>query len=286
MYFYFEKKPALYDARVGEALGPTPHLHSHIEMVLLESGRTVAGADLNEVEVNAGDLFIAFPNQVHYYLDKERPVKHKIIIASPDMCSDFGRMFKQKVPKSPLLKNAADNPRIVSAFDSMVYCNKHSDEYSETEARGSMLILMSELFRNIELTENVSCDNDLVKSIINYCYQNYNDGDISLQSIADELGISRCYVSRFFTRRLQIGFNAYINSLRVRSACEMLKTSEMPITEIALAVGYNSVRTFDRCFLNIRQMTPKEYRQKAFEKNRKANGSKLPETGNEKQKKE
>lgn len=267
MYFYFEKKPALYDARAGEALGPTPHIHGHIEIVLLESGHTVAAADSVEVEMEAGDLFIAFPNQVHYYIDKERPTKHKIIIASPDMCSDFNRIFKTSVPRSPILKNAASNPRIVSAVDSMVYSKKNSDEYSETEARGSMLILMSELFRNIELTENVACDNDLVKDIINYCYQNYST-DISLQSIADELGISRCYVSRFFTRRLQIGFNAYINSLRIRSACEMLKTSEMPITEISSAVGYNSVRTFDRCFLSIRKMTPKEYRQKAFEKNK------------------
>lgn len=268
MYFHFETKESAYEARPGHKLSPTPHLHSHIEMVLTETGTTVAFADSAEVKVEAGDLFIAFPNQIHYYVDKQRPVGHKILIVSPDMCPEFSRIFKSMVPTAPLLKNAIENPRIVAAFENMVQCKREQGEYSETEARGCMLILMSEIFRNIELQEKVSCDNELVKDIITYCYENYNN-DISLQAIADELHVSRCYVSRLFSRRLHIGFNDYINSLRVRSACEMLKTTDMSITEVAYAVGYNSVRTFDRVFLNELQMTPKEYRKKAFEKKQK-----------------
>ncbi len=265
MYFHFETRNSAYEARTGIRLSPTPHLHSHIEIVLTETGTSVATADSAEVEVEAGDLFIAFPNQIHYYIDQEQPVNHKIVIVSPDMCPEFGRIFKSQVPKIPLIKNAIENSRIVSAFENMVQCKKEQDEYSETEVRGCMLILLSELFRSIELQENESYDNDLVKDIINYCYDNYS-GDISLQAIADELHISRCYISRIFSRRLHIGFNDYINSLRIRSACEMLKNTNLSVTEVAYAVGYNSVRTFDRVFLNERKMTPKEYRQKAFEK--------------------
>ena len=267
MYFHFETKKSAYEARQGHGLGPTPHLHSHIEMVLTQTGTTVAFADSTEVKVETGDLFIAFPNQIHYYIDKQRPVEHKILIVSPDMCPEFSRIFKSMVPKVPLLKNAIENPRIVAAFENMVQCKKEGGEYSETEARGCVLILMSEIFRNIELQEKVPYDNDLVKDIITYCYENYNS-DISLQAIADELHVSRCYISRLFSRRLHIGFNDYINSLRVRNACEMLKTTDLPVTEVAYAVGYNSVRTFDRAFMSVRGMTPKEYRQKAFEKNK------------------
>lgn len=265
MYFHFETKNSAYEARGGYQLGPTPHLHSHIEMVLTETGTTVAFADSSEVKVEAGDLFIAFPNQIHYYIDEQRPVEHKILIVSPDMCPEFNRIFKSMVPTVPLLKNAIENPRIVAAFDNMVQCKKEEGEYSETEARGCMLILMSEIFRNVELQEKEPYDNDLVKDIITYCYENYNT-DISLQAIADELHVSRCYISRIFSKRLHVGFNDYINSLRIRNACEMLKKSDVPITEIAYNVGYNSVRTFDRCFMAVRQMTPKEYRQNAFEK--------------------
>ena len=265
MYFYFETKTEPYRVHPGQALSPSPHLHSHIEMILCDSGLTVATADSVDVKLEEGDLFIAFPNQVHYYVDEVRPLMHRIAFISPDFCPEFSQIFKSMVPKVPIVKNAKENPRILAAIDSLVQLSGSTDEYSETEARGCVLILMSEIFRNIELTEKEPCDNDLVKDIITYCYENYGN-DISLQAVADALHVSRCYISRIFSKRLHISFNDYINSLRIRNACEMLKKSDMSVTEIAHLVGYNSVRTFDRVFMQSRNMTPKEYRQNAFEK--------------------
>lgn len=265
MYFSFEKRRDAYMARRDKHLSPTPHLHEHIEIVLTTSGTTIANADDILETVELGDLFIAFPNQVHYYLDQEPVVNMSIVIASPDITPEFNRIFKTMVPKSPVLRNAIGNPRIVAAVESLVQCSIERGEYSETEARGCMLILLSELFKNMELIEKGNYDHDLAKDIISYCYENYNT-DISLQSIADALHISRCYISRIFSKRLHISFNDYINSLRIRKACEILKAGDMSVTEIAYAVGYNSVRTFDRCFMTVRGMTPKEYRIKALEK--------------------
>lgn len=265
MYFSFEKRRDAYMARRDKHLSPTPHLHEHIEIVLTTSGTTIANADDILETVESGDLFIAFPNQVHYYLDQEPVVNISIVIVSPDITPEFNRIFKTMVPKSPVLRNAIGNPRIVAAVESLVQCSKERGEYSETEARGCMLILLSELFKNMELIEKGNYDHDLAKDIISYCYENYNT-DISLQSIADALHISRCYISRIFSKRLHISFNDYINSLRIRKACEILKAGDMSVTEIAYAVGYNSVRTFDRCFMTVRGMTPKEYRMKALEK--------------------
>ncbi len=265
MYFAFEKRHDAYAARRDKHLSPTPHLHEHIEITLTTSGLTIANADAISEIVEAGDLFIAFPNQVHYYLDQEPSVESSVLIVSPDITPEFNRIFKTKVPKSPVLKNATQNPRIVTAIESLVQCSAERGEYSETEAKGCMLILLSELFRNMELVEKGNYDHDLAKDIISYCYENYT-ADISLQSIADALHISRCYISRIFSKRLHISFNDYINSLRIRRACEMLKAGDLPVTEIAYAVGYNSVRTFDRCFMTVRGMTPKEYRLKALGK--------------------
>ena len=265
MFFQLENKKSAYEARTGHALTALPHLHSHIEIVRVESGESVGFADSRNGGMNKGDLFVSFPNQIHYYDDKIRPVNHKILIVSPNMCPEFGSIFKTMVPESPILKNAADNKRIVSAMENVIECKIRGDEYSETEVRGSVLILMSELCRNMKLVKNAGYDTEMTKEIINYCYENYAT-DISLQSIADELHISRYYISHLFGQRLHIGFSDYINSLRVRSAAEMLKSGEKTITEIAYAVGYNSVRTFDRCFLKVRGMTPKEYRNKALQK--------------------
>ena len=268
MLFMLEKKTYAYEARHGGSnLSPTPHLHTHVEIVLVKEGVTHAVADDRECDAAAGDLFIAFPNQIHYYLDKTPHVPHKILIVSPDICPEFGRIFKTMCPTSPLLKRAAENPHIARAIDGIIDVHERGGDFADSEARGYLLVLFSELLRAMPLTENGSCETDVMKNIIHFCYENY-DTDISLASIAEALHISRYTVSHLFSRRLHTGFNDYINSLRISRACEMLKHGDTPITEIAYAVGYNAIRSFNRCFQDIMHMTPKEYRaRKRVKKN-------------------
>ena len=259
MLFTLETKRNAYEARRGKNLGPTPHLHTHIEIVLIKEGETIAAADDIECTAKTGDLFIAFPNQIHYYLDQTPEVRHEILIVSPEICPEFNQIFKTMIPVSPVLSGAAKNDRSASAISNIVDVHKEDAEFADTEVKGYLLTLFSELFRAMPLAENGSCETDIMKSIIHFCYENY-DTDISLQAISDELHISRYYISHLFNRKLHTGFNDYVNSLRISRASEMLKSADTPVTEIAYAVGYNSIRTFNRCFQEIMKMTPKEYR--------------------------
>lgn len=259
MLFMLEKKPYAYEARRGTHLAPTPHLHTHLEIVLITEGVTRVTADDRECEARAGDLFIAFPNQIHYYVDQTHRMAHEILIVSPDICPEFSQIFKAKIPASPLLRDAAKNERIVNAIAGIIDIHEENGVFADNEVRGFLLVLFSELFRDMAFVESGSCETDIMKNIIHFCYENY-DTDISLQAISDALHISRYTISHLFSRKLHTGFNDYINSLRISRACEMLKSGDTPITEIAYAVGYNAIRSFNRCFQDIMCMTPKEYR--------------------------
>jgi AraC-like DNA-binding protein len=265
MLFMLEKKEYSYEARRGGNLSPTPHLHTHIELVLVKEGLTRAMADDRECDVAAGDLFIAFPNQIHYYLDKTPRVPHEIPIISPEICPEFNRIFKTMCPTSPLLQRAAENTHIAHAIDGIIGIHERGGDFADSEARGYLLVLFSELFRAMPLVENGSCETDIMKNIIHFCYEHY-DTDISLQTISDALHISRYTVSHLFSKKLHTGFNDYINSLRISRACELLGSGDTPITEIAYAVGYNAIRSFNRCFQDIMHMTPKEYRRRRHDK--------------------
>ena len=259
MLFMLEKKLYAYEARRGTHLAPTPHLHTHLEIVLMTEGGTRAWADDRECEASEGDLFLAFPNQIHYYLDQTPNVAHEILIVSPDICPEFSQFFKSKIPASPVLRGAAKNERIAQAIAGIIDMHAENGTFSDNEVRGYLLVLFSEIFRNMSFVENGSCETDMMKNIIHFCYENY-DTDISLQVISDALHISRYTISHLFSRKLHTGFNDSINSLRISRACEMLKSGDTPITEIAYAVGYNAIRSFNRCFQDIMRMTPKEYR--------------------------
>ncbi|MBQ8599939.1 MAG: AraC family transcriptional regulator [Clostridia bacterium] len=260
MYFHFENKNKSYQLMHLNRLTADPHMHGHFEIVILYDGIIKCVADDAEVTLHPKDLFISFPNQIHYYMCQTELVDARVIIITPDACPEYKDLFKRYIPEIPILKDALGNPNICNTIETMYQYRKDESEYTEPLLRGATLILLSELFRNLKMISKEKINVDLAKDIIHYCYENY-DNDISLQSIADTLHISRYYISHLFSKRLHISFSDYINSLRVKRACELLKHGEMTITEIAYAVGYNSTRTFNRCFLNIRGMTPKEYRQ-------------------------
>jgi AraC-like DNA-binding protein len=70
--------------------------------------------------------------------------------------------------------------------------------------------------------------------------------------------------------KLQIGFNDYINSLRVSNACKYLVKSEKSITEISEIVGFNTLRTFNRAFVKQMGTTPSKYRNEKKAEKKKA----------------
>ena len=59
---------------IGLTFGP--HLHKHIEIVYMLSGRTKASVDTELCEVETGDLLVVFPNKVHSYNDLEPNIKY------------------------------------------------------------------------------------------------------------------------------------------------------------------------------------------------------------------
>lgn len=260
MNFFWEQRTLSCSVFVADGLMNTPHLHHHIEIIYMQSGTARAIAGSKEVCLNTGDLFIAFPNEIHYYHNGADDMQAVVLIVSPDLCPEFHRDFKSRLPVSPLLKNAAQNPKLLNAIDGAVACHFENSRFADTAIKGHLLILLSELLKVLPLEEKRSQNTTLLPAILRYCTDNYSD-DISLDTLAAALQVSPYYISHFFNERLHIRFRDYINSLRIDKACELLETGDQSITEIAFAVGYNSTRTFNRCFLDIMKMTPKAYRR-------------------------
>lgn len=67
MEIVYENKTEALTMQFGSGLSGIIHLHKELELVYVESGKAVAYADKNSYILNKGDVFITFPNQIHYY---------------------------------------------------------------------------------------------------------------------------------------------------------------------------------------------------------------------------
>jgi len=82
----------------------------------------------------------------------------------------------------------------------------------------------------------------------------------TLEGLADYGGFSRSTLSRMFSRHTGATFIQYLNARRVDMAAEMLSQSDLPVTQVALRVGFGSIATFNRVFRTQKGCTPSQYR--------------------------
>jgi AraC family transcriptional regulator len=85
--------------------------------------------------------------------------------------------------------------------------------------------------------------------------------DISLDELAAEAQLSPYHFARMFKQSVGVPPRVYLTQLRMEKACELLQQTELPITEIALEVGYSSNQVLARVFTKHQHMTPTEYRR-------------------------
>ena len=98
------------------------------------------------------------------------------------------------------------------------------------------------------------------EAIRSYLYENY-EKDISLETIADHIGISYSYVRKIFAKIFGCSFTYFLNMIRIDNATEMLEKTEKTAYDIAVAVGYKNEQSFYRNFKKYTGYTPIEYRR-------------------------
>lgn len=84
---------------------------------------------------------------------------------------------------------------------------------------------------------------------------------LSAADLAGELGMSESRFSRFFRRATGNTFTDFVNQVRINRACQLLMESDRYITHICYEVGFNNIANFNRRFLDIKGMTPSEFRR-------------------------
>ena len=103
---------------------------------------------------------------------------------------------------------------------------------------------------------------DQINVIVNRITANLSE-PIAMSDIAAELGMSESRFSRFFKRSTGNSFTDFVNRVRINSACHLLMQTDHYVTDICYQVGFNNVANFNRRFLEIKGMTPTEFRRQS-----------------------
>jgi AraC-like DNA-binding protein len=105
-------------------------------------------------------------------------------------------------------------------------------------------------------------DVDLSNTIRQYIEMHFDDKMLSLESIADFLGLSVGYLCRQFKQQTGTTVASAIQDLRIKEACRLLQTTKLPVKEIVSRIGYMDHSSFSRSFKIKTGVSPQEYRRR------------------------
>jgi AraC-like DNA-binding protein len=98
--------------------------------------------------------------------------------------------------------------------------------------------------------------------------QEHSAEELSLTKVAKAANISRNHLSEKFKQVTGTNFVEYIAWTRFEKACDLLRTSNLRISEIAFAVGFQSLSQFNRVFKKLSDESPTQYRTASAKRRR------------------
>jgi AraC-like DNA-binding protein len=110
--------------------------------------------------------------------------------------------------------------------------------------------------------EEDEAGSDQINEIVTRITRDYAQ-PLSAADLAKELGMSDSRFSRFFRRATGNTFTDFVNRIRVNRAGQLLMETDRLVTHIGYEVGFNNLANFNRRFLEIKGVTPSEFRRQA-----------------------
>ena len=252
------------------------HYHDEYELHLIVAtrGKVFVGDYIGHFE--PGHLVLTGPRLPHNWISTDVPPEG---VAQRDMVIQF--------PDAPLRQAAALIPELAEALPVLERARNGIEFFglsAATRERFARLrsaqglarfaefaALLGELarcndYRLLSTVQLQSFEDDAslarTSGVVAYLTEHYSE-DFSMADVAARLGMTESSFSRYFRRATGNSFTDFVNRLRINRACQLLMETDRYITNVCYDVGFNNVANFNRRFLQLKGMTPKEFRRQA-----------------------
>lgn len=290
MNFFYQSRVESFSSFLSSDNTYPPHLHRQVEIMYVISGALELTIEEQTHLLNQGDISITFPDKIHSLLTPKQS-KVLLMVFDIEFLQDFRIAFTEFIPTNPVMrvsnlsdhgKNAlswlvslaknmpatADMPNIQDlpnhpvVSDTSKIVNEQNDlSPNLLYTKSYLAILLTDIFSCMPLeNRGTNTDRNICENILIYLDKHFQE-NISLESTAKVLGISKFYLSQIFSNRLHTSFPTYVNARRLDYAEKLLLTTNKSVTDIAFESGFSSPRTFFRSFQNTYQITPHQYRK-------------------------
>lgn len=227
------------------------------------------------VELSKGTIVFIPPYTKYSFCGFEKDKNISLAILNFDLTSSKADLVK---PLAPVVykewdKEIEKNHVVFEEFSSYIVVNDarnfgesvmkiinlffYKDGYFREKSSGILKTVLADLISKTN-NENVS---ELAKEIIKYLREHYGE-NVTGSMLSDIFKYHPYHISREIKKATGMSLKAYLIDLKIKTASNMLSSTDKSITQIASECGFSDAAYFTKIFKRYKNLTPKEYRLK------------------------
>lgn len=267
-----------YSTKIPEYYSYFPlHWHKEMEVIIVREGYVQFLLDMHPFITKAGDILILRPHTLHSFAQFEKEEGR-----TDTLVFDLGLVNNSVMDLcgikyfSPLINHEIEIPFVICKEDigyqelkdkveQVFYSYEKQKELGELEVKAAVLLFLSVLLRNFskreKSTKRLNQTIEKMKAVVIYIQEHYTQ-NISIAELSKSSNMSEYHLMRCFKQCAGMTCIEYINHCRITLASKLLCSTDLPITTIALEVGFNNISYFNKLFKRTFGITPKQYRSK------------------------
>lgn len=253
------------------------HRHNYIEMIYNCKGQTshvINGAD--KIVLSEGEILLLGTDAVHEvdYADRS-DIAVNFIIKPEFFNFNGGKSYENTIYNFIMTELSKKGGESYIRFDvssilpaknlieNLIWSFIFPEDNSEILQNMTLALLFAELTKRAGVVSKSvasSYEQDITLKVVNYIESSYKDA--KLLTISKKLNLSVVALSKIVKNYSGKTFKDLLQEKRISEAEKLILNTDIPVTEIIFAVGYENTNFFYKLFSQKHGCTPREYRQK------------------------
>lgn len=230
------------------------HIHASAEIVIVTAGTLEMTVGNKKYSIKRGQGLYITPFEMHSFCS---PIHNKchVLLFSKELAGYFHEFLQNKEMTSHIFSLSQES---LSLSERTLPDETNTADYFTAQAVLSLLCL--DIVSSGQFIKKERCPDDVIAGALEYINHHFAD-DLSLQTVAHQIGIRPVALSKSFSKRFGKNFQSYVHFLRCNCAADMIKASNLTMAEIASCCGFGSIRSFNRNFKELYGIAPSEYKK-------------------------
>lgn len=250
------------------------HWHEHLQFYYFVEGEALLECGHSRFEVSPGSIVVINSNELHYLESLSDDLEFYTIRIDPSFLFSNQVDLLQTKYLAPLASNRISFRNLIENDIEILECiTKTLQEYNlkkvgyELAVKASIYQLIVLLLRGYvckilseKAFEEKARSLKRFNTVLQFLEDNY-DKKISLKELADSANLSECHFCRTFKQITGKTLTDYVNKIRLEKAADILKQTDLSVTEISLKCGFDNISYFNRLFSKYYEISPTKFRK-------------------------